>query len=99
MCIRDRGTTRPVGNTLTPQGQSQFDTKKPARVGPAGFCSSAFLDYCVIDFTASPTLKPSPETGVHTADASSTSVALTTPTLVVKRRMTAPVAGSLISLV
>ncbi len=47
----------------------------------------------------SPTLKPEPETGSQTAETSSTSVAFTTPTAVERRRMTAPVDGSLISLV
>ena len=55
-------------------------------------------NYRVTDFTASPSLNPEPETGMQTEEASSTSVALTTPTHVVRRRMTAPVAGSLISL-
>ena len=61
------------------------------------FPSSA--SYCVADFTVSPALKPEPETTVHTEEASSTSVALTMPIVLVSRRMTLPVAGSLISLV
>ena len=55
--------------------------------------------YCVIVLTASPTLKPEPETAVPTAETSSTSVSLITPTGDVMRRMTWPVDGSLISLV
>ena len=55
--------------------------------------------YCVTVFTASPTLNPAPETGAATAEMSSTSVTRTTPTGEVRRRITAPVEGSLISLV
>ncbi len=55
--------------------------------------------YCVIVLTASPTLKSEPDTGVPTAEMSSTSVRRITPTSVVILRMTAPVEGSLISLV
>src|ERR1700722_15884578 len=58
-----------------------------------------WLLYCVMVFTASPTLKPEPETGVPTAEISSTSVSRITPTGEVRRRITAPVDGSLISFV
>ena len=56
----------------------------------------AFL-YCVTVFTASPTLKPEPDTGVPTAEMSSTSVNVITPTCELMRRMTWPVEGSLTS--
>ena len=77
------------------------NTKMPARAsGAAGIpVLAADNRYCVTDFTASPVLKSVPETGTQTAEASSTSVAFTTPILVLSRRITAPVAGSLISLV
>src|SRR4051812_19744374 len=53
--------------------------------------------YWVRLLTASPTLNPVPETTAPTADPSSTSVILITPTGAVMRRMTLPLAGSLIS--
>jgi hypothetical protein len=62
-----------------------------------GVPGSAKLCYCVTVFTASPTLKPVPDTATATAEMSSTSVIFTTPTAEAKRRMTVPVAGSLIS--
>src|SRR5579864_4681623 len=55
--------------------------------------------YWVTVLTLSPVLNPEPETGSQIAEASSTSVAFTTPTVVARRRITAPVVGSLISLV
>jgi len=53
--------------------------------------------YWVTVFTASPTLKTVPVTGTATAEISSTSVIRTTPTDEDNRRMTWPLAGSLIS--
>jgi hypothetical protein len=53
--------------------------------------------YWVTVFTASPTLKPVPVTGTPTAEISSTSVIRTTPTDEDNRRITWPLAGSLIS--
>src|SRR5215469_7696883 len=55
--------------------------------------------YWAVDLTWSPVWKPEPETGAQTAEASSTSVALIMPMELVRRRMTAPVEGSLISFV
>ena len=45
--------------------------------------------------TRSPAWKPEPETGAQMAEMSSTSVALMTPTVVVRRRSTLPVVGIL----
>src|ERR1035438_7053849 len=54
--------------------------------------------YWAMFFTLSPVWNPEPETAEQTAEPSSTSVAWMTPTEVVRRRITLPVDGSLISL-
>ena len=58
---------------------------------------SMIFSQSVTVFAASPTLKPVPDTATATEEMSSTSVIFTTPTGEAKRRMTCPVAGSLIS--
>ena len=70
----------------------QRKTAGPDRAPPS--ILDLIFVYCVFVFTASPVLKPAPETTEHTAETSSTSVTFTIPMDVLMRRNTFPVAGS-----
>ena len=80
------------GQKLLGSGSSKGEEPLQDRVGPA-----AVEIHWVMVFAISPILNPEPDTAVQTADTSSTSVTFTTPTGEVIRRITLPVAGSLIS--
>jgi hypothetical protein len=93
-CAVEQNATEDVSLLMPSNAESTLRVREPP-----GLKEISLVSYCVTVFTASPVLNPVPETAVHTAEMSSTSVTFTTPTGEANRRITFPVDGSLISLV